>query len=73
MPLKKVASQILHPNNFKNSDLHDIVTNFQKIIDSFGDDFRRIALTCGIEDSEIDKISNQFIEKFKKNSNYPLK
>lgn len=68
---QKVASQFLDPNEFKNSDLHSIVNSFQRIMNSLEDDFRKIANVCGVEDKEIEKISDELIDKFKKSSNFP--
>lgn len=70
---QKVSTQFLDPSKYKDSDLHTIVTGFQKIMNYLGDDFRRIANLCGIKDKEIDEICDDLMEKFKKSTNYPIK
>ena len=70
---QKVSSQFLDPNEYKNSDLHTIVNGFQSIMHYLEDDFKKIAKACGLEDKEIEKLSEQFIDKFKDNPKYPSK
>lgn len=68
---QKVTTQFLDPTDYKNSDLHSIVTSFQSIMEYILDDFKKIAISTGIDENEIEKISLEFIEKFKKNPNFP--
>jgi len=68
---QKVSTQFLDPGDFRNSDLHHIVTSFQKIMEHNGDDFKKIALTTGMDEKEIEKISKEMIEKFKENPSFP--
>lgn len=70
---QKVSTQFLVPTDFKNSDLHSIVTNFHSIMEYIQDDFKKIAKVAGIDENEIEKISKELIEKFKMNPRFPTK
>lgn len=70
---QKVSSQFIEPNEFVNSNLHTIVKSFQSIMHYLEDDFRKIAKACGVDDTEIEKLSEQLIDKFKDNPKYPSK
>lgn len=69
---QRISSQFLDPSEFKNSDLHTIVNKFQKIMKYLEDDFRKIAKTCGLDDKEIEKLSDELVEKFKKSPSFPM-
>lgn len=70
---QKVSSQFFEPNEFKNSDLHTIVTSFQSIMKYLEEDFKKIAIACGLDDKEIEKISERLLDKFKDDPKYPSK
>ena len=69
---QKVATEFLDPSEYKNSDLHSIVTSFQGIMDLIQNDFKKIAKAAGADENEIEKMSLELIEKFKKNPSFPV-